>query len=201
MAVIWFRPPSEDEGLLNACYNALDVHVIRGRADDLAVRSPDRDLTFAELLTEVAAFAGVLRAFGVGLGDEVLVRGLPTREDVVAQLACARLGAVPWDVPPANAVLAVLGTAAPEELGELPVITIDDTAELQWATALRAGRTDPGGCAEVPGSHPLRVVAGVAVNTAAHLAAVVAGEVVDPIFTPLVGGDPVDLTSAAGSQA
>ena len=40
MAVIWFRPPSGDEGLLNACYNALDVHVIRGRADDLAVRSP-----------------------------------------------------------------------------------------------------------------------------------------------------------------
>ena len=38
MEVTWFRPPGgDDPGTLNACYNALDIHVIRGRADDDAV--------------------------------------------------------------------------------------------------------------------------------------------------------------------
>ena len=201
MAVIWFRPPAGDEGRLNACYNALDVHVIRGRADLVAVRSPVRDLTFAELLTEVGAFAGVLGALGVGVGDEVLVQGLPTDEDVVAQLACARLGAVACDAPPANAVLAVLGTTAGHELGELPTITIDDSAELVWSTAMKAGRDDPGGCAEVPGDVALRVVADVTIGTAAHLEAIDAGEVDDPIFTPLMAGLPVDLTGTDGSSS
>jgi hypothetical protein len=36
--VNWFRAPSDgDPGTLNACYNALDVHVIRGRAEDTAL--------------------------------------------------------------------------------------------------------------------------------------------------------------------
>ena len=35
--VNWFRPPADgDPGTLNACYEALDIHVIRGRADDVA---------------------------------------------------------------------------------------------------------------------------------------------------------------------
>ena len=33
--VTWFRAPSDDHpGILNACYNALDIHVVRGHADD-----------------------------------------------------------------------------------------------------------------------------------------------------------------------
>ena len=36
MAVTWFRAPDgDDPGTLNACYNALDIHVIRGRADEV----------------------------------------------------------------------------------------------------------------------------------------------------------------------
>ena len=72
--VSWFRPPADgDPGTLNACYEALDIHVVRGRADDVAATLDGEQHTFASLLTEVAACAGVLRAFGVGLGDRVVV--------------------------------------------------------------------------------------------------------------------------------
>ncbi|MET0997167.1 MAG: AMP-binding protein [Marmoricola sp.] len=200
MDVIWFRPPAGDTGTLNACYNAVDIHVIRGRAEQVALLDGERPVTFARLLTEVGAFAGVLQAFGVGLGDEVVVLDLPPLEDTLAQLACARVGAVLFREPSAAPALAVVGTAGGHVFGAVPLITVDDTGELDWATAMRAGRTDPAGCAEVPGDGLLRVIDGVAVETAAHLAAVVADQVVDPIFTPLVGGRPVHLTGAAGGQ-
>jgi propionyl-CoA synthetase len=87
-------------GLLNTCYNALDRHVIKGRADqaaliyDSAVTGVSQTLTYAELLASVAAFAGGLRALGVGKGDRVVVYMPMIPEAVVAMLACARLGAV-----------------------------------------------------------------------------------------------------------
>ena len=43
------------------------------------------DHTFARLLTEVAACAGVLRAFGVEVGDEVSLGPLPAETAVVAE--------------------------------------------------------------------------------------------------------------------
>ena len=59
--VAWFRTPADgDPGTLNACYVALDLPVIRGRADDVALVIDGTDHTFARLLTEVAACAGVL---------------------------------------------------------------------------------------------------------------------------------------------
>ena len=76
--VTWFRAPTDDHpGLLNACYNALDIHVVRGRADDVAVHLDGTEHTFAWLLTEVAACAGVLRAFGVEVGDQVALGAVP----------------------------------------------------------------------------------------------------------------------------
>ncbi len=93
--VNWFRPPADDDpGTLNACYEALDIHVVRGRADDVATTLDGRDRTYAWLLTEVAACAGVLRAFGVGLGDRVVVGDLSPDGRVVVPLAVARVGAV-----------------------------------------------------------------------------------------------------------
>ena len=50
-------------------------------------------LTFARLLEEVAAFGGVLRAFGVGPGERVLSRLPMGSHGLVAALATARLGA------------------------------------------------------------------------------------------------------------
>jgi hypothetical protein len=193
MDVIWFRPPAGDAGTLNACYNAVDVHVIRGRAEQAALLDGERPLTFARLLTEVGAFAGVLQAFGVRMGDEVVVLDVPPLEDTVLQLACARVGAVLFREPSPTPALAVVGTAGRHDLGAVPVITVDDSGELDWPTAMRAGRTDPAGCADVPGDAPLRVIDGTAVPTAEHLLAVAAGAVIDPVLTPLMAGETLAL--------
>ena len=108
--VAWFRPPAGDAGTLNACYNALDIHVIRGRAEEVALADAAGDWTFARLLTEVAACAGVLRAFGIGLGDRVALGRLPRVSGIVVALAAARVGAVSvYDDPPAADARMVVG--------------------------------------------------------------------------------------------
>jgi propionyl-CoA synthetase len=62
-------------GLLNTSYNALDRHVEEGRGSQLAlifdsaIQRVARAYTFKELLTEVAAAAGVLARLGVKKGD------------------------------------------------------------------------------------------------------------------------------------
>ena len=85
---------------LNTCYNALDRHVIAGRADqpalihDSAVTGTSRTYTYAELLDEVARLAGVLQALGVEKGDRVVIYMPMIAEAVISMLACARIGAV-----------------------------------------------------------------------------------------------------------
>lgn len=144
--VAWFRPPADDAGTLNACYNALDIHVIRGRADDVALDDPDGDWTFARLLTEVAACAGVLQAFGVGVGQQVAVGFLPVRTAVTVVLAIARVGAVAvYDNSDAPDTTVRVGSA-----DGTVTFGVDDQ-EVPWEVAMRAGRTDPAPCADVPG--------------------------------------------------
>jgi hypothetical protein len=145
--VTWFRAPTDDHpGLLNACYNALDLHVVRGRADDVAAHLDGSERTFAWLLTEVAACAGVLRAFGVDVGDQVAVGSLPQGAGIVAVLAAARVGAlVQYDDSP-GATGKVVVRSGPDGV----VFAVDDEA-VPWDVAMRAGRTDPSGCADVPG--------------------------------------------------
>ncbi len=85
---------------VNTCYNALDVHVEHGRADQAALiyDSPVTDtvktFTYRELRDKVASFAGVLAAQGVGKGDRVIIYMPMIPQAVVSMLACARLGAV-----------------------------------------------------------------------------------------------------------
>jgi len=88
-------------GVVNTCYNALDRHVDAGHGDRLALiyDSPVtgntvRKYTFSELRDEVAKFAGVLAAQGVGKGDRVIVYMPMVAEAAIAMLACARIGAV-----------------------------------------------------------------------------------------------------------
>ena len=142
-SVNWFRAPADgDPGTLNACYEALDIHVVRGRADDVALTVDGKDRTYAWLLTEVAACGGVLRAFGVGLGDRVVVAELSPENRVVVPLAVARVGAV---------------AAYDDTAGAAGKVRVDasgfsvDADEVPWDVAMRAGRTDPAGCADVPG--------------------------------------------------
>jgi propionyl-CoA synthetase len=87
-------------GRLNTCWNALDRHVERGRAEQLALvyDSPVTDTrtaySYRELRDVVARFAGALAAQGVGRGDRVIVYMPMVPEAVIAMLACARIGAV-----------------------------------------------------------------------------------------------------------
>ena len=87
-------------GVLNTCYNALDRHVIRGRADEPALifhsayTGARRTYTYAELLERVAQLGGALRELGVRPGDRVVIYLPMVPEAVIAMLACARIGAV-----------------------------------------------------------------------------------------------------------
>jgi propionyl-CoA synthetase len=87
-------------GELNTCYNAVDRHVAAGRGEQAAIiyDSPVTDqkvtLTYQQLQSAVAGFAGALRAQGVGKGDRVLIYMPMIPEAAVAMLASARLGAI-----------------------------------------------------------------------------------------------------------
>lgn len=128
----WYKKPqkilSQDEngisrwfadGELNTAYLALDFHVENGRADQdaLIFDSPVTDTkiryTYKELRDEVAKFAGILKAQGVGKGDRVVIYMPMIPEAVIAMLGVARLGAI-------HSV--VFGGFAPQELA----VRIDD---------------------------------------------------------------------------
>ena len=87
-------------GVLNTCYNALDLHIDRGRGKqralvyDSPVTNTVRVFTYAELRDAVARVAGALRRQGIKKGDRVIVYMPMVPEAVVAMLACARIGAV-----------------------------------------------------------------------------------------------------------
>jgi propionyl-CoA synthetase len=87
-------------GVVNTCYNALDRHVLGGRANQTALihDSPVTDtitkFTYAELLDEVKTFAAVMQDFGVAKGDRVVIYMPLVPEAMIAMLACARIGAV-----------------------------------------------------------------------------------------------------------
>jgi propionyl-CoA synthetase len=91
----WF-----EGGELNTCYNALDLHVDRGRGKqraiiyDSPVTGTVRAYTYFELRDAVALCAGMLRRQGIGKGDRVIIYMPMVPEAVIAMLACARLGAI-----------------------------------------------------------------------------------------------------------
>ncbi|MBY4127848.1 propionyl-CoA synthetase [Rhodococcus fascians] len=141
--VDWDTPPTTafdgsqwfPRARLNTCVNALDRHVNAGNGDrtaliyDSAMLGLTRSYTYAELLDQVARFAGVLRAQGVGPGDRVVVYLPMIPEAVIAMLACARLGAV-------HSV--VFGGFAAKELAA----RIDDAEPVLLVTA--SGGFEPG---------------------------------------------------------
>ena len=91
----WF-----DDGLVNACWNAVDRHVEAGRGAQVAlihdspVTGTLHKITYAELRNRVATLAGALRDKGVEKGDRVIIYMPMVPEAIVAMLACARLGAI-----------------------------------------------------------------------------------------------------------
>ena len=87
-------------GALNTCYNALDRHVERGRADQAAliydspVTETKKTYSYRQLRDQVALLAGALAAQGVTKGDRVIIYMPMIPQAVMAMLACARLGAI-----------------------------------------------------------------------------------------------------------
>jgi len=111
--VFWYQAPRQilddsnppfyrwfPDGMTNACYNALDIHVEQGRGEQAAliydspVTDTQRTYSYAQLLDEVARLAGVLQSRGVVKGDRVIVYMPMIPEALIAMLACARLGAI-----------------------------------------------------------------------------------------------------------
>ena len=106
-------------GETNVCYNAVDLHVEQGRGAQAAIihDSPVTDsrqtLTYDQLKSRTARFAGALAGHGVAKGDRVIIYMPMVPEALIAMLACARIGAI-------HSV--VFGGFAPNELA----VRIDD---------------------------------------------------------------------------
>ncbi len=112
-AIDWTRKPSKAlfddnaplcewfaDGLLNACWNAVDRHVEAGRGaqaaiiHDSPVTGTRHRISYAQLRSRVARLAGALRAKGVEKGDRVIIYMPMVPEALEAMLACARIGAI-----------------------------------------------------------------------------------------------------------
>ncbi|MBU3061288.1 AMP-binding protein [Nocardia sp. NEAU-G5] len=112
-----------------------------GRADqpaliyDSAMTGATLVYTYAELLAEVATFAGAMLRLGVRTGDRVVIYMPMIPEAVIAMLACARIGAV-------HSV--VFGGFAAHELAA----RIDDAEPVLIVTA--SGGLEPGRRIEYP---------------------------------------------------
>lgn len=86
-------------GKLNITYNCLDRHVNAGKRNKVAYIYTNEEqheikVTYGELLDMVNRFANGLKALGVQKGDRVAIYMPLIVEQIVAMLACARIGAV-----------------------------------------------------------------------------------------------------------
>ena len=86
-------------GKINASVNALDRHVAEGHGGRIAFHfegepGDTRDISYAQLLTEVSKAANALTEMGITSGDRVAIYMPLIPEAAVAMLACARIGAI-----------------------------------------------------------------------------------------------------------
>src|SRR5215216_2081974 len=112
-AIDWYEPAKKvfdpDAGVYgrwfvgavcNTCWNAVDRHVLNGRADqpaiiyDSPVTGVKQTISYVDLQTKTQVLAGILKNFGVGKGDRVILYMPMVPEAVIGMLACARIGAV-----------------------------------------------------------------------------------------------------------
>ena len=111
--IFWFKKPTKilnnsnppfykwfEDGITNTCYNALDIHIDQGNGKRIAliydspITGNKSKLTYQELKTKVAKFAGALRSQGAKKGDRIIIYMPMIPEAVIAMLACARIGAI-----------------------------------------------------------------------------------------------------------
>lgn len=203
----WFRAPTaQDPGRISLGYNALDRHVIGGRAAETALLRPDgRTLDFARLLEEVSALGGAFRALGVTPASRVVLALDDAVDELLAVLACTRLGAVFVVVDPAGLAEAsdvhrpvLVATSSPPVFGDhVPgtclvhgVPPVDPARDLDWGMAVRAGRGEGSAVAERRPEDPAYVVGGREISV---IDAVEQDTPLGRRLAGLVAGRPVDL--------
>lgn len=86
-------------GKINITYNCLDRHVQNGRRNKVAYiytneAGEEQKITYGELYEKVCRFANGLKSLGIGKGDLVTIYMPLTIEQIIAMLACARIGAI-----------------------------------------------------------------------------------------------------------
>lgn len=86
-------------GRCNISYNCLDRHVNSWRKNKVAViwvgeHDEERIFTYAELYRQVNRCANALKSLGMNKGDRVTIYLPKIPEQIVAMLACARLGLI-----------------------------------------------------------------------------------------------------------
>ena len=86
-------------GTCNISYNCLDRHVKTWRRNKVAViwvgeQGEERIFTYGELFRQVCRCANALKALGLRKGDRVSIYLPKIPEQIVAMLACARLGVI-----------------------------------------------------------------------------------------------------------
>ncbi len=84
---------------LNISANCLDRHVNNARRNKVALiwrgeEGRERIFTYQKLLSQVARFSNALKEIGVKKGDRVCIYMPLVPEQIIAMLACARIGAV-----------------------------------------------------------------------------------------------------------
>jgi acyl-coenzyme A synthetase/AMP-(fatty) acid ligase len=164
----WFRNPGPDHpGALNLCYNALDVHVIRGSAELPALVTPDGIRDFAKLLEQVATLAGALRMLDVKPGDHVAIGLDDPADEVLTMLACARVGAVHGSDQGGTDHALLVTSRATSRAQDGPrvrarllrgVAVVDPERDVDWDVAVKAGRANPAPCEAVSPDAPAFVV-------------------------------------------
>ncbi|WP_447971681.1 acetate--CoA ligase [Nitrospira sp. M1] len=87
------------DGTCNISYNCLDRHVQSWRKNKVAViwvseEGEERIFTYAELYRQVNKCANALKALGLSKGDRVTIYLPKIPEQIVAMLACARIGLI-----------------------------------------------------------------------------------------------------------
>jgi len=131
--IFWYKKPTKilnsdnppfykwfQDGVTNTCYNAVDLHVKKGKGEktaiiyDSPITNSKKKITYNELKDQVSIFSGALVNQGIKKGDRVIIYMPMIPEAVIAMLACGRIGAV-------HSV--VFGGFAPNELAS----RIDDS--------------------------------------------------------------------------
>ena len=84
---------------MNITHNCLDRHVMNGKRNKVAIiwvgdNGEEIVLTYRQLYRDVMRFANGLKSLGVEKGDRVCIYMPFVPEQIIAMLACARIGAV-----------------------------------------------------------------------------------------------------------